>query len=95
MRIRKRTLFLIGLLIVAAVALYFSWYAPNGDSDGAVVCLEEQRDVDACIEIYQPVCGSVEVECVRAPCDPVWETFENSCRACSNERVVEYIEGEC
>ena len=58
-------------------------------------CLPEQRDVDACIEIYQPVCGTVIVQCVTTPCDPVQETFSNSCKACTNSLVSSYTNGEC
>ena len=58
-------------------------------------CLPEQRNVGACIEIYQPVCAAVRVECITTPCDPVKETYSNSCKACSNERVSTYTEGEC
>jgi|TARA_B100001971_G_C18115030_1_gene496334 hypothetical protein len=61
----------------------------------AIDCLPEQRDVDGCIEIYQPVCGYVQVECIKAPCNPVKETFENSCKACANSRVISYTQGEC
>ena len=60
-----------------------------------VYCTEEQRNVDACIEIYQPVCGFVEVQCITAPCDPVPQTFSNNCFACTNENVLYYTEGEC
>jgi len=64
--------------------------------DLAVIkCLPEQRNVDACIEIYQPVCGTVNVQCVTTPCDPVQETFENSCKACRNSLVISYTNGEC
>jgi len=58
-------------------------------------CLPEQRNVDACIEIYQPVCASVNVQCVTTPCDPVQETFANSCKACMNSLVSSYTTGEC
>jgi hypothetical protein len=58
-------------------------------------CLPEQRNVDACIEIYQPVCASVNVQCVTTPCHPVQETFENSCKACMNSLVNSYSKGEC
>ncbi len=58
-------------------------------------CLPEQRDVDACIEIYQPVCATVNVQCVTTPCDPVQETFANSCKACVNSLVSTYTKGEC
>ena len=60
-----------------------------------VECLPEQRNVDACIEIYQPVCATVNVQCITTPCDPVKETFENSCKACTNELVEGYVNGEC
>jgi hypothetical protein len=58
-------------------------------------CLPKQRNVDACIEIYQPVCASVNVQCVTTPCDPVQETFANSCKACVNSLVSSYTNGEC
>ncbi len=58
-------------------------------------CLPEQRDADACIEIYQPVCGTVKVQCVTTPCHPAQETFENSCKACTNSLVSGYTIGEC
>ncbi len=58
-------------------------------------CLPEQRGIDACIEIYQPVCATVNVQCVTTPCDPVQETFANSCKACINSLVSTYKKGEC
>ncbi len=58
-------------------------------------CLPEQRNVDACIEIYQPVCASVNVQCVTTPCDPVQETYANSCKACMKSLVSSYTKGEC
>ncbi len=71
---------------------------PN-DSDterpDQITCSPESREAEACIEIYQPVCGQVQVECVSEPCEPVTETFSNSCFACMDERVVSYSEGAC
>lgn len=61
----------------------------------AIDCLLEQRNVDMCIEIYQPVCGQMQVECIKAPCYMVKKTFANSCKACMNSRVLSYTEGEC
>jgi hypothetical protein len=60
-----------------------------------VQCSEEMKRVDSCIEIYAPVCASVQVECTTTPCDPVPQTFQNSCFACMSDRVDSYIEGEC
>ena len=58
-------------------------------------CLPEQRNIDGCTEIYQPVCATVVVQCVTAPCDPVNETLANSCKACVNSLVSTYTKGEC
>jgi len=68
-----------------------------GAPAGVVVkkCLPEQRNVDACIEIYQPVCASVKVQCFTEPCNLVEETFANSCKACASQLVDTYVEGEC
>jgi hypothetical protein len=60
-----------------------------------IFCAKEQRNVDACIEIYQPVCATVEIQCIKAPCYPIEETFSNSCNACKNPLVKSYIAGEC
>ena len=58
-------------------------------------CEPESRNVDACIEIYQPVCGWSDPEkivCVTFPCA---STFSNSCFACQDENVLYWTEGEC
>ena len=44
---------------------------------------------------YEPVCGLVEVQCVTTPCNPVLETFPNSCSACANGNVLSYTDGAC
>lgn len=84
-------LFLIGYLLLV---LYLQ-EAYSVEEENRIYCDDSQRNVDACIELYQPVCASVQVECITAPCDPVQETFSNSCFACMNERVVSYVDGEC
>ena len=48
-----------------------------------------------CTEEYMPVCGQVQVECIRAPCPPINETFGNKCQACANPLTISYFEGEC
>lgn len=58
-------------------------------------CTEEQRNVDACIEIYQPVCGwsdPAKIQCIRYPCA---STYSNSCFACMDENVLYWTEGDC
>ena len=63
--------------------------------DISVKCTDDQRDVDACIEIYQPVCATVNIQCITEPCNPIKETFSNSCVACKNPLVESYLPGEC
>ena len=58
-------------------------------------CSDESRNVDSCANIYSPVCGLVHIQCIQAPCNPVLETFPNSCVACSNSLVEYYTKGEC
>jgi hypothetical protein len=59
------------------------------------ICSPESRLAEMCAEIYAPVCGAVQVECITTPCNPVPETFSNSCFACANHRVVSYTNGAC
>ena len=61
-------------------------------------CLPEQRDVDACIEIYQPVCAlrDTGVRCVTTPCpSEEWKMYSNDCSACRDPDVMGYKQGEC
>ncbi len=58
-------------------------------------CLPEQREAEACAEVYEPVCATVNVWCIRAPCYPVNQTFSNACEACMNPMVDSYAKGEC
>ncbi len=60
-----------------------------------VLCTQEQKKTDVCIEIYAPVCAQVQVECITTPCNPVPQTFPNSCFACSEDRVISYVDGSC
>ncbi|HEY4493706.1 MAG TPA: hypothetical protein VJB98_03750 [Candidatus Paceibacterota bacterium] len=62
---------------------------------GVVMCKPEQRNQDACIALYKPVCGLVNVQCIKEPCPPLEQTFSNSCEACSNELVDSYTGGAC
>mgnify|MGYP000197478753 CR=1 FL=1 len=61
----------------------------------ASTCMPEQREADACVTLYNPVCGEVHVQCITAPCPPVYQTFPNSCEACRNSLVESYTQGEC
>ena len=65
------------------------------NSEEEMSCPEEARNVDACIQVYNPVCGKVNVQCITEPCNPVYQTFGNSCEACRNQLVESYTEGAC
>ncbi len=102
----KNKLILIVILLVVALGwLGFANYLVQNNTDGGdldnnsnikvIKCKPEQRNVDACIEIYQPVCGLVNIQCITTPCDPTEETFSNSCFACQNSLVESYTVGEC
>ena len=49
-------------------------------------CPPESRNVESCIEIYQPVCGGDSAEKT---------TYSNSCFACMDENVLYYTKGVC
>ena len=58
-------------------------------------CKASERNVDACAEIYQPVCGhNPYIRCIRAPC-PQFEQFGNRCEACKNENIDYIYYGKC
>lgn len=70
------------------------WEEPC-DSEKIIPCTPDQKKADACGEIYQPVCATVQIQCVKAPCYPVQQNFENPCSACRNPLVSSYTKGKC
>ncbi len=80
-------LLLIGLVIIAGCS--------SATGTERLSCTPEQREAEACAEIYEPVCATVNIVCIRAPCYPVNETFPNACEACRNQLVDTYVKGEC
>ena len=57
-------------------------------------CTAEDTGPKACTKEYMPVCGYVEVQCVRAPCYPIPTTFGNRCEA-ENANATFITEGAC
>jgi heat shock protein HslJ len=53
-----------------------------------------QNNQIACTMEYAPVCGSVQVQCITAPCNPIKQTFSNSCMASASNATNVTI-GEC
>lgn len=62
-------------------------------SDMTVLCTDPRPEV--CTEEYSPVCGLVQVQCIRAPCPPINETFPNACQACANKLTISYTQRAC
>lgn len=48
-----------------------------------------------CTMDYTPVCWKVQVQCIKAPCDPVYETFWNKCMLNANSNATFAYSWEC
>lgn len=61
----------------------------NKGDQGRVVLLKDWQvvpdsasaDDTVCSAEYAPVCGELQVQCIRAPCPPINTTFSNRCEA--------------
>lgn len=61
---------------------------PTDPGTGAsVLCTPDTRKGGICTREYRPVCGSFQ--------DATARTFSNKCAACSDEKVVRYVDGPC
>ncbi len=58
-------------------------------------CDADSRLADACIKIYQPVCGWMDGEKIQCFAYPCAQTFSNSCFACMDENVLYWTDGGC
>jgi hypothetical protein len=56
-------------------------------ADGTVTCTPEKRKGGMCTREMRPVCGSYA--------DKTTKKFPNPCVACSDEKIVSYVEGDC
>jgi len=48
-----------------------------------------------CPQVYAPVCAKILVECIKAPCPKIQQTFSNSCFLKKNPRAKFLHNGEC
>jgi len=58
------------------------------------VCTAYADTGTVCTDQYEPVCGYVQVQCFRAPCYPVPQTFSNTCEA-QAAHATNISAGEC
>ena len=48
-----------------------------------------------CTMDYTPVCASIQVQCIKAPCPPIKQTFGNTCMMNANKLAKFLYTGEC
>lgn len=48
-----------------------------------------------CTMEYAPVCAKVAIQCIKAPCEPIEQTFWNRCSMNANKLATFLHEGEC
>ena len=48
-----------------------------------------------CTADYTPVCGLVQIQCIKAPCLPIEQTFSNKCTMDQNRLAIFLHDGQC
>ncbi len=66
----------------------------HGDNTFTEVIEQISNDKKPCTREYRPVCGKIQVQCIKAPCPPLDTTFPNRCEA-ENAKATDIREGEC
>lgn len=61
-----------------------AWYSWNADKQQCTRPWED-NDNTMCTMQYDPVCAEVQVQCIKAPCYPITQTFWNACSAWKNK----------
>lgn len=52
-------------------------------------------DTGVCTMEFAPVCAEVQVQCIKAPCNPIQQTFSNRCEMNKNKLAKFLHEGTC
>ena len=55
----------------------------NAENALRLIAKTEQKET-ICAQEYNPVCAKVNIQCVKVPCDPIYETYSNACKASKN-----------
>jgi len=48
-----------------------------------------------CTMDYTPVCGKAQVQCIKAPCYPIYQTYGNKCSLNADKKATYVKDGEC
>ena len=85
-RTKKKLLIIIIIIILALTLITFILIKNQKQNveEERKYCIESSRNVEVCIEIYEPVCGF-----------PIEKTYSNSCFACMDKNVEYYTNEEC
>lgn len=54
-----------------------------------------EEEATVCTMEYAPVCASVAVQCIKAPCPAIEQTFGNKCMMNGNKLATFLHDGEC
>lgn len=97
-----KKLFIISVLFgISFLANCNSTPGHSGSQNGNVIalsngtlCKESERNVDACIQVYKPVCGWTKDprQCSSQSCR---ESYANSCFACKDSKILLFTDGSC
>lgn len=71
-----------------------SWVGRTGPNC-EFVCPGETQKPKACTKEYMPVCAEIQVQCIKAPCNPIKQTFSNKCEMENNSLATFLHNGEC
>jgi putative hemolysin len=63
--------------------------------DWASEIVKEDDEPKICTKEYIPVCAEVQVQCIKAPCPPIKQTFGNKCTMNANKLAKFLYEWEC
>ena len=87
------------ITIFTTIILAFTYTAclsPVNEREGKQALKNTKHQVvRPCTKEYIPVCAEVEVQCIKAPCKPVKQTFANACVLSSNRDAKFLYKGRC
>ena len=57
--------------------------------------INKENTPTMCTMEYAPICAEVQVQCIKAPCPPIKQTFGNKCMMNANKLAKFLHNGEC
>lgn len=89
---KLKTLFGIG---ETTTGMVFTWLTDTGETLPTETTVQRTGDTKYCTMQYAPVCATVQIECIKAPCYPIQQTFGNTCMMDANPLAKFLYTGEC